>query len=80
MKKGKVILTAVLLSLLAFSSARAEYSADITYDYSMSGTSWVFDFTVNNESTGDSTGDLDYFMIDFDADDWSYYTNLSWLT
>lgn len=79
----KMVVTFLILLFIApwFSSASALYMADIAYDYEDHGSgNFTFTFTVNNTSDGTSTGPLDFFMIDFDADsDISLYGNLTWV-
>lgn len=74
-------LVAALPLLCAFSApAFAAYMADITYDYTANGGgNYTFDFTVNNTSTGASTGALDFFEITFDAPDIAQFSNIAWV-
>jgi len=78
-KYGVGVLSAMVFGLSA-GMASATYMADITYDYTQSGSSYFFDFTVKNTSTEASTAGLDYFTINFDDDQvFSRYVSISWV-
>lgn len=80
MKKYRIGVLSLMIFGLSATSASATYMADITYDYTQSGTSYTFDFTVNNTSDGASTAGLDFFQIDFDADSGNEFANYSGIT
>jgi len=74
MKKLIVMLFTVYSTLLA-SAAWATPFADITYDYTQSGSTYTFNLTVKNTYTSN----LDFFLINLDADaDTTLYTNIAW--
>jgi hypothetical protein len=77
MKKYRIGVLSALIFGLSAVNASATYLADITYDYTQSGTNYTFDFTVHNNSDGASTGGLDYFLINFSADAANEYANYS---
>jgi len=78
-KKYSLGLLSAMVFGLSGGVASAAYMADITYDYTQSGTIYTFDFTVKNTSTGSDTGKLDYFAIFFDDDaDYAKYLNITW--
>ena len=64
---------------ITLSSSWADYIADITYDYTGAAGAYTFNFTVHNNSTGLDTGKLDFFQIDFDADDKDLYSAITWV-
>lgn len=76
---SKTVFFLVMTFFITFSSAWATYQADITYDYTGAAGAYTFNFTVHNTSTGADIGGLDYFMINFDADDLSLYSNIAWV-
>lgn len=80
MKKYSIAVLSFMIFGLSAASASATYMADITYDYTQSGDSYTFDFTVKNTSNGASAGGLDFFLINFDADSENEYANYSGIT
>ncbi len=57
--------------------ASAAYMADITSTFvDNGGNNFTFKFTVANTSTGADTGALDFFEVQFDADDQALYSNV----
>lgn len=81
MKKYKIGVLSLMIFGLSVATASATYMADITYDYTQSGTNYTFDFTVHNLSDEASTAGLDFFLIDFDADaenGWNNYSGIVW--
>jgi len=80
MKKYKVALLAVAMLGMSAATASATYMADITYTGgNTGGKNYTFTFDVNNTSGGVSTGKLDFFQINFDADvDTTLYSSITW--
>ncbi len=81
-KKAFTIFMSFLFLFAMIGIASATYMADITYDYTDNGGgNYTFTFTVYNLSTDGSTGALDFFEIDFDADadnNYCNYSNITW--
>lgn len=80
MKKYKVALLAAAMLGMSAASASATYMADISYTaVDNGGGNFTFTFDVKNTSDGASTGALDFFGINLDADvDPSLYSAITW--
>jgi hypothetical protein len=74
------IFIATISTLLVSANAWAVYQANLTYDYAKTGTStYTFDVTVHNTSTGTDAAPLDLFQIFLNADsNISNYQNITW--
>lgn len=73
-----IVTLVITFLLLSVPSAFAIYSADFTYDITQSGTTYTYTFNIENTSTDSSTANLDFFMLDLDADGLEKYSNVAW--